>query len=324
MKPVLIISGPTACGKTALTLKLPKLTDQPFEIVNFDSLLFYRELSIGTAKPSPSDQQKIPHHLIDICSVKNPMNAADFVSKSSQIIDEIHKRKSIPVLVGGSGFYLRALIKGMSDSYQPETRLLEEIQREYQEKGISQIREYLKNFDPKSYQTLHENDHYRLLRAYEYIRHTGSPFSDQKKKLDEQLPYDFSLCQFPQWQLEHIYLNIEPEEHWPIIKSRTQEMIDAGLIEEVQTLLEQGIDPNLKPLQSIGYKETVEYLRSGGGKVEDLIEKIHIATRQLAKSQRTFFQKIRPKTSFHPLKDEKNLDSKLRDWFRIISTNLQG
>ncbi len=318
MKPVLIISGPTACGKTALALKLTDFTNKSVEIVNFDSLLFYRELSIGTAKPSLQEREKIPHHLIDICSIKNPINAADFVSKARQTVNEVHHRGSIPVLVGGSGFYLRALIKGMSDSYQSDPALSEEIQNEYKKNGITPIREYLKSFDPQSYQSLHENDHYRLLRAYEYARHTGLAFSDQKKKLDEQLPYDFSICQFPDWGLEHIYLNIEPEEHWPIIKRRTQTMLNAGLIKEVQDLLDQGIDPNLKPLQSIGYKETIDYLNQGGGSLEDLIEKIHIATRQLAKSQRTFFQKIQPKSTFHPLKDEKKLDSKLRDWFKLI------
>ncbi len=172
---LIIISGPTACGKTSSSIKLAKfLTSKNIqvEIINFDSLLFYKEISIGTAKPSLMEQDGIIHHLIDIQSIKNEINASDFVALAKLKIQELQSKNIIPILVGGSAFYLRALIMGMYEetSSTEDQKLKNEIKEKwkkiYQENGIFEIVNYLKQNDPESLLNYHENDHYRLTRAW--------------------------------------------------------------------------------------------------------------------------------------------------------------
>lgn len=314
--PLLIISGPTATGKTALAIDLASMIQQTLgqtcEVVNFDSLLFYRELTIGTAKPNAQEQARIAHHLIDNTSIKTPINVAHFRELALPIINELHRDKIIPLLVGGSAFYLRALIKGMYDGPKIPEALSASIQQNYQQKGIEPIRAYLADHDPESFKTLHPNDHYRILRAYEYHRYTGEQFSAQKNELVE--PYNLARNDFPLWGLHHIYLNIPPQEHWPLIEKRTRVMLDEGLIQEVADLLKKGFTGQERPLQSIGYKETIDYLTGEDTSLEQLVERISIATRQLAKSQRTFFNKLYPKTTYHPLKERVKIEKDVLDW----------
>lgn len=302
--PLIVISGATATGKTSLSIEIAKsLIDKKYqaEVINFDSLLFFRELNIGTAKPTQEEQSGIPHHLMDICSVQDEMNANRFCQKAIDIIHELHDKAVIPIIVGGSAFYIRALIKGMYEGTTISEQTKIDVQKILEEKGFSYIRDQLKEKDHQSYIDLHENDEYRNIRAFEYLLQTASPISEQKNKIDD--PYDFSKNQFPDWNIHHIYLELPKEEHWPLMKLRTEKMITDGLIDEVKTILEQGITENEKPLQSIGYKETIEYIRNSSNDIPALIEKIYIATRQLAKSQKTFFKKIKPKYNYHPLKD---------------------
>jgi tRNA dimethylallyltransferase len=314
-KPVLIISGPTATGKSSLAVELAKSFANQIEIVNFDSLLFYTELVIGSAKPTSIELKEVPHHLVDIRSIRDPINAADFRQRALEAVDDIHQRDKIPLLVGGSAFYLRALIKGMYDAVSIDSALQREIQAEYREQGIGPCLEYLKIHDPASLSQLHENDHYRLLRAYEYHRQTGAPLSVERANKEELRPYDFSINSVPDWELFHLYLNIEPQEHWPIIQLRTQQMLEAGLLDEVNSLLAQGFSGSEKPLQSIGYKECIEAIQAGGQiDAEQLLDSIHISTRQLAKSQRTFFNKIVPKHTFHPIKQRAELLGFVQPW----------
>jgi len=219
------------------------------------------------------------------------------------LISKLHNEHKIPILVGGSAFYIRALIKGMYDgtSISDETRST--VDQTLKEKGFSYIREELARIDPNSYQSLHENDEYRNIRAYEFYLQTGHPISKEKNKIQD--PYDFQQTGHPEWDVFHIYLDIPKEEHWKIIEKRTYKMLEQGLLSEVSSLLKSNlISGEEKSLQSIGYKETVEFLQKENMKSkEDLAERIYISTRQLAKSQKTFFKKIKPKQTYHPLKD---------------------
>lgn len=312
--PVIIISGPTASGKTLFSIELALMIQndlcQKAEIINFDSLLFYKYLNIGTAKPSLEERRGVVHHMIDISEINSPLNASDYIQMAKEKIDHLHSQKTIPILVGGSAFYLRALIKGMygdeenlsldPDLAEKKTQIALEALEIIKTLGIGPIREYLLIHDPQSYSQLHENDHYRNARAYEFHRLYGTKISEQKKKADLAKPYDFSNHPHPNWKLHHYYLNIPKEQHWPLIEKRTQTMFEVGIIDEVQDILKLGHCAQDKPLRSIGYKEVIEHLQ-GHSTLEQCREKIIIATRQLAKAQRTFFNKITPKETFNPI-----------------------
>lgn len=306
MNKLIIISGATASGKTKISIEAAKWIQEKFgisvSIVNFDSLLFYKEISIGTAKPTTEEMQGISHFMIGIESIKSPINAAEFVKRCEEIINFEFQKNKIIILVGGSAFYLRALLKGM---YQP-TPLEDDVKNKfdalYEKEGISPFLEYLKKNDPQSLVNLHSNDHYRIIRAVQYFESTGLQISAQKKILDELNPYDFSTILQP-WMLLHIYLEIPRPQHLQIIAERTLKMFNDGLMEELEVLLKNGFSLNEKPLNSIGYKEAIEFKKGKFKNIEECIDKISVSTRQLAKSQRTFFKKITPKESFNPLSE---------------------
>lgn len=294
MKKVIIISGPTATGKTSTSVELAKRINA--EIVNFDSLYFYKELNIGTAKPSTDEMQGIKHHLIGFTTIITPINAADFVLKASPIINDIHSHDKPVILVGGSGFYLQALINGMYKSGTTPQEIITRSNNLYQTEGIAPFLEILKKHDPVSYTKLHENDHYRIRRAVEHFWHNKSAFSLSRKNFEDiEGP-----AQKYNWETLHFYLDCEKSKHWKMIEDRTDQMLDNGLIEEVKKLLELGYTGNEKPLLSIGYKQVQAYLKNQITSVEEMREKIIIATRQLAKAQRTWFAKKEKHTILMP------------------------
>lgn len=304
MNKVLVLSGPTATGKTGQAIQLAKKFE--FEIVNFDSLLFYRELAIGTAKPTKEEQANIPHHLIDVCSIANPMNAADFAKLAAPIIEEIHQRKKPVLLVGGSGFYLQALLEGMWDSPTTPVEISQRSDALYAKEGIAPFLEVLEKNDRESFHRLHANDHYRIRRAVEHFWTHHSPFSLQRNVFSPQKP--------PHWKVLHLHLDLPKEDHLKIIEARTQQMIKNGLVNEVQNLLAQGFIGTEKPLQAIGYKETIDWLNGVyGADLHAYIERIVINTRRLAKSQRTWFKK-KEKFVFDPRHEGEALTAKCRDF----------
>jgi len=306
---VVIISGATATGKTQLALDLAK--NQKAHIINFDSMLFYRELNIGTAKPSRYEQKSVPHSMIDICSIKDPMNAAMYNEQATPIAEKILAENKILFLVGGSGFYIRAFMKGMYETLTPSAATKDKVARILAEDGAAALYAQLKNFDPESAALYHPNDSYRVGRALQHFFETGKSIAEEKNRFEKIDPYNFSQNRFPEWNIIHFCLDIAKPEHEKFIRSRTDSMLKNGLVEEVKNILEgPDVTGDEKALQSIGYKETIGLIRGEISDLKDLADKISISTRQLAKSQRTFFKKITPKLTFDPIKNkEKIFDS---------------
>ena len=308
---VIVVSGPTASGKTDLAVELAEKFGG--EVVNFDSLLLYKEILIGTAKPTPEEQRSIPHHMIDVRSINNPMNAADYSREAFPIVEKLLAEKKLVYLVGGSGFYLQALIKGMYDSPTTPQEIQDRSNELYEKEGIAPFLKLLKEHDLKSFERYHENDHYRVRRAVEHWWANGSPLSDARKEKDaanEQM----ERPSIHNWEVLHIYLDVPKDEHIRIIEKRTDRMLSSGLIEEVQGLLNSGFTGEEKPLQSIGYKEMLDYIRGVFKNLDECRERIVISTRQLAKSQRTWFNRDHSKESFHPLKDREAIFSRVKNF----------
>lgn len=290
MSRVLIISGSTASGKTGFSLELAKLLNA--EIVNFDSLLFYRGMDIGTAKPTNKELEQVKHHLINIESPANPINAHNYSLKAKAIVDSLLIEKKPVILVGGSGFYLRALLYGMFESPTSSNQIVEKSNKLYESDGISPFLEILKENDSESFKRYHENDHYRIRRAVEHFWTNGTPLSTARSKQDQhnQKLNEEKKDNIHGWNLIHYNLLIPKDQHWEIMKDRTNSLLKMGLIDECKSLLKAGFTGDEKPLNSIGYKESFQFLK-GALPQEELEERIYLNTRRLAKSQKTWFKK---------------------------------
>ena len=298
MNKIIIISGPTATGKTSTSINLARKLDA--EIINFDSLVFYKEINIGTAKPTKAEQSGIKHHLVGTHSIFNPINAADFVLLAEPLINQCHKEGKVVILVGGSGFYLQAILNGMYDSVTTPLSITQKSDHLYEKEGISPFISLLKENDPISFDRYHENDHYRIRRAVEHFWTTNIPFSKAREEMQKKLKD--SPVKRNGWDVLHIHLDLPKELHFEIIQKRTKEMLENGLINEVKELLSQEATGEEKPLKSIGYKETIQYINGEFEDIASLSERISINTRRLAKSQRTWFNKIN-KYTYNPLED---------------------
>lgn len=310
---VIVISGPTASGKTDLAVELALKFGG--EVVNFDSLLLYREITIGTAKPTEEERRSVPHHLIDVRSIKDPMNAADYAREAFPVVEKLLSENKIVFLAGGSGFYLQALLKGMYDSPTTPSEITKKSDELYEKEGIQPFLELLKTNDLKSFDRYHENDHYRIRRAVEHWWTTGSPLSLARKEKDAANEV-LDRPTIHNWDVLHIYLDLPKEEHLKIIERRTDRMLSGGLIEEVQNLLSQGFTGLEKPLQSIGYKETLDYIQGTFKSLAECRERIIISTRQLAKSQRTWFNRDHFKKRYHPLEERDEIFLQVEKFLR--------
>ena len=299
---IMIISGPTATGKTKVSLQLAQAWQAlggKAVIVNFDSLLFYRELNIGTAKPTLEERKICPHYGIDLASVTQPLSAGDYRRFARPLIEQLWALEPRPqiFLVGGSGFYLRALVKGMGEEkFAPQ--IAQEVENLYQQKSIIAIREELAKVDPLSLAQLHPNDHYRLMRALVYFRSTGQAMSQAKEAWNAALPYDFSTHDLP-GPLVHLYLDLPKSDHAQIIAQRSKQMWEDGLLKEAQDLIAQGLD-QARPTRAIGHQQALKYCRGLYPDLATCWDDINLATRHLAKAQRTFFKRITPKESGNP------------------------
>ncbi len=278
MKKLLVICGATASGKTALAVECAKRLGG--EVVSCDALLVYRGLNIGTAKPTAEEMAGIRHHLIDVAEPTQAFTVHDFERLALAAIDEIAARGKIPVLCGGTGFYLNAVLFRSGYGHVGAD---ESVRARYNavaaEKGKEYLHALLREVDPESAEKLHPNDVKRVVRALEIFELTGKKKSAQSDGLTPRFAYEAFALDFPRAVL------------YERIDRRVGQMLDAGLVDEVKGLLAAGVPQDAQCMQGIGYKEVVEGLRNGdlNSTMRDIIQK---NTRNYAKRQITFFKKL--------------------------------
>jgi tRNA dimethylallyltransferase len=306
---VIIVSGPTASGKTDMAIDLAVKFGG--EIINFDSLLLYREINIGTAKPTFIERKTIPHYMIDVASIAAPLNASDYAKQALPIVERVLEKQHIAYLVGGSGFYLQALLKGMYDSPTTPDAITKKSEELYQKEGVTPFLEILKLHDLESFNRYHSNDHYRVRRAVEHWWANGTTLSWAREQKDSS-NQNLQQPSVHNWQILHLYLDVPKAEHLKIIEERTDRMLENGLYEEVKSLLDQGFSGTEKPLQSIGYKEILDFHHGKLKNMDECRERIIISTRQLAKSQRTWFKRDPFKQTYNPLTQKQDILSSVQ------------
>ena len=275
---LVVIAGPTASGKSSLALEIAETVGG--EIVSTDSMQVYQGMDLGTAKPTPEEQQRIPHHQIDLVAPDGHYSAGQYVRDTERVLAEIVARKRVPVLVGGTGLYYRSLVYGLSEIPEIPEAVRQAVLTFQQAQGTLACWEALRALDPEGAASLHPNDTARVLRALEVVRAHGRPIQDFRK----QRPFGSPL--FPVWigGIEHARAALHAR-----INERTHAMLASGWIEEVQGLLKR-YPPHLKPFQSIGYLEIIQHLR-GELDRETMTLRIQQRTRQYAKRQLTWFCK---------------------------------
>jgi len=275
---LIIIAGPTASGKTSISVQLARLVDA--EIINADSMQVYRGMDIGTAKPGREERKGIPHHLMDVVDPDEEYNAAIYRDMACAAALDIIGRGKRAMVVGGTGLYIKSLLGGLFQCPPPAPEIRESLEREWESAGPCVLYERLERLDPQRARKIHPNDRVRVLRALEIITLTN--------RLPSQLTrrHGFSDRTFNALKF---CLKREREELYHRINTRTSAMIDGGLLTETENLLKKGYSPLLKPLQAIGYKQAVEYLQ-GRFSLEKAVEKIQRETRRYAKRQLTWFR----------------------------------
>ena len=271
---LLIIAGPTAVGKTALCVRLAKWLNT--DIVSADSRQFYRELSIGTAKPSVEEMQGVRHHFIDSHSISQYYSAGDFERDCLQLLEELFKTKEVVILTGGSGMFIKAITDGLDEMPEAPLVLREQLEDRAQKEGLATLVAELQQLDPVYYQEVDKQNHQRIVRALEVCLSTGKPFSSFRKSEKIQRPF----------RMLKICLNRRREELYARIDARMDAMLTQGLVAEVQSLTAYR---NHNALQTVGYKEVFEYLDDTYDYAE-MIRLLKRNSRRYAKRQLTWFR----------------------------------
>ncbi|MEP7211555.1 MAG: tRNA (adenosine(37)-N6)-dimethylallyltransferase MiaA [Acidobacteriota bacterium] len=279
-RPIYAIVGPTASGKTALGVELALAAGG--EIINCDSVQIYQGIEIATAKPSEEERRGVPHHLIDYVPPQVNYTAADWAIDAAAKIGEIESRGKIPVLVGGTGFYLRTLRQPLFDSPKTDAALRERLQKLGMRKGPEHLHKLLKRLDPAAAGKLFPRDAVRSMRAIEVYVQTGIRFSEQQP--DRAEPPEFAS------RIRIFVLDPPRERLYDIINWRAEQHFTAGLVEEVKHLLASGVQDNSTALGAHGYRRVCEYLR-GERTLESAVEKTKQDVRNYAKRQLTWFRR---------------------------------
>lgn len=276
---MVVIGGPTASGKSALAVSLAR--DFGGEIINADSMQVYRGMDIGTAKPTAEERQGIPHHLIDVVDPDEEFNAAVYRSLAVETIKAVWSRGKVPLIVGGTGLYIKTLLGGLVKFPPSDPDLRRELEREYEEKGASFLHGELMRMDPVSALKIHPNDRVRITRALEIIRLTGKPLS--------ALTSTHGFRESPFKALK-ICLKVDREALYHRINSRGLGMIKKGLVEETRALLKEGYSPELKSMKSLGYRHVIKFLE-GEWDLDRALTRLQRDTRRYAKRQLTWFRR---------------------------------
>lgn len=281
-KRILVVAGPTAAGKTSLSLSLAQTIGG--EIISADSMQVYRGMDIGTAKAAPEERSLIAHHLIDICDIEMPFNVAEFYKHAQSAFREIITRENVPIVVGGSGFYIHALLYGPPAGPPSVPEIREQLERQMRDLGPEVLYERLQMFDPDYAATISEQDRHKIIRGLEIMALSDKRVSDFPKadKLQEQ-EYDFR-CWFIYYPRERLYSRIE---------MRCDEMIRKGFLDEVKELESKGLRQNPSASQAIGYRQALAFLDGPQTDKDrqDFIAEFKKASRHYSKRQFTWFRK---------------------------------
>nr|WP_304431713.1 tRNA (adenosine(37)-N6)-dimethylallyltransferase MiaA [uncultured Acetatifactor sp.] len=287
--PLIILSGPTAVGKTKLSIALAKAVGG--EIVSADSMQVYRHMDIGSAKITAAEMQGVPHHMIDILDPWEEFSVALFKEKCQQCLSGIYARGHIPIVTGGTGFYVQALLRDIDFGSGEESALSAEgnlsgayrarLEALAAEKGPEYLHAMLQEADPASAEAIHPNNQKRVVRALEFFHLTGEPISRHNEREREKEPA-YNACYF--------VLNDSRERIYENIGKRVDEMLRQGLVAEVERLREMGCQRGMVSMQGLGYKEILAYLE-GEASLEEAVESIKRDTRHFAKRQLTWFRR---------------------------------
>lgn len=273
-----VIVGPTAVGKTRLSLLLAERL--PVEVISADSRQIYKLMDIGTAKAPQHIRATVPHHFIDICTPDQTFSAGQFGEQARNTVQDIFGRNKLPVVAGGSGLYIRALLDGFFERQIKDEDIRRRLEDELAQKGLDNLYSQLQQVDPAYAQKISKNDPQRIMRALEVYRASGRPLSFWHQQKTNAAPFPFF----------QIGLTMERSALYRRINQRVDEMLHQGLVEEVKTLLQKGYSPQLNALNTVGYKEVVAYLK-GALSFEEMVGEIKKNSRRYAKRQLTWFKK---------------------------------
>ncbi|MCI9158261.1 MAG: tRNA (adenosine(37)-N6)-dimethylallyltransferase MiaA [Lawsonibacter sp.] len=278
---IVVITGPTASGKTWLAVELAKRYGG--EVVSADSMQIYRRMDIGTAKPTAEEMQGIAHHMLDVADPGEDFSAARYVDMASRCVEDILARGALPILAGGTGLYLDSLLSGRTfAAFDPSSPLRGQLEERYAREGGPALLEELARTDPEAAARLHPNDAKRIVRALEVWLTTGKTITQHDRET-RALP--------PRYDALTLFLDFERrEDMWDRIDRRVDRMMEAGLAGEVRALLDSGVPERCTAMQAIGYKEMVPVV-SGDMAAEDAAAQIKLRSRQYAKRQRTWFRR---------------------------------
>ena len=278
MAKVLVICGATASGKTSLSVACAKAFNG--EIISADSMLVYKGLDIGTAKPTVEERQGIPHHLIDVVEPKESFSVSDYEGMALPIVEKLLQQGKMPIICGGTGFYINSILfKSQFGNVGADEEIRAKYEALAEEKGKEYVHSILKEKDPESAEKLHPNDLKRVIRALEIFDITGKAKSKQQDK------------PIPRFDFVSVSIEYPREKLYERINLRVDEMFNQGLMKEVQDLLNNGVTEDMQCMQGIGYKEVAEGIRIGATE-EEIKELIKKNTRNYAKRQQTFFKRM--------------------------------
>ena len=304
-KPLIVIVGPTAVGKTSLSIALA--SEVGGEIVSADSMQVYKHMDIGTAKPTLKEQLGIPHYLIDEVTPDESFNVVRYKTLAEQYIDGILANDKVPIMVGGTGLYIDAVIYNIQFSETvSDLAYREKIHQLAMQKGNEHVHQMLKKVDPIAANTLHPNNIRRVIRALEVYHYTGTPISThQKESRTDPVAYDVVV----------IGLTMDRARLYERINQRVDIMLDEGLVDEVSKLLDMGYTKELTSMQGLGYKEIIDYLE-GAHSIEEATEILKRDTRRYAKRQLTWFRRNKDIfwLNITDLTDEKKLTQKIKKY----------
>ncbi|MEY8390657.1 tRNA (adenosine(37)-N6)-dimethylallyltransferase MiaA [Lachnospiraceae bacterium] len=284
-KPLIILTGPTAAGKTELSIQLAKMAKA--SVISADSMQVYRHMDIGSAKIKKSEMQEIPHYLIDLLEPAEEFHVVKFQEYAKTYMDEIYAQGRIPLIVGGTGFYIQAVLYDIDfTKEQGDAGYRALLERKAKEQGAHVLYEMLAQADPKAAKKIHKNNVKRVIRALEFHHLSGQKISEHNDaQQQKESPYNFV----------YFVLNDERERLYQRINQRVEQMLDKGLVAEVEKLRRLGCDRHMVSMQGLGYKEILEYL-DGRCTLEEAVYKIKRDTRHFAKRQLTWFRRERDVT----------------------------